>query len=221
MFYRKFFIASFRQLLRRHHLLRAKEVLCLIAFFSLASCAASISGSISPYIEPESDGVPVSARRFFVTATFTDGDIGGVVGGDAKCQSEADSAGLNRTYRAVISVTSSSAISRLGAEGKVYLKVGDNFELLAESVGVLLQTPTLRTAKFTVNGDAISGSAPVYTGMEVGGGIAADNCQDFTGTGGISTWGDPATKNSNFVRNGLTTPCNLPLRLYCISGQDL
>ena len=50
----------------------------------------------------------------FVTSTTHTGNLGGLAGADAVCQARATAAGLAGTYRAWLSTTSVSAISRLG-----------------------------------------------------------------------------------------------------------
>src|SRR5205823_203503 len=60
----------------------------------------------------------------FVTSTSYDGNLGGLTGGDAKCQARAVAAGLAGTYKAWLCSGSTSAASRLS-----HLSTGDYVRL--------------------------------------------------------------------------------------------
>jgi hypothetical protein len=58
---------------------------------------------------------PPAANIVFVTSTTSTANLGGIAGADSVCQARAQSAGLAGTYRAWLSTTTASAISRLGS----------------------------------------------------------------------------------------------------------
>ncbi|MBP7682692.1 MAG: hypothetical protein KBB95_12390 [Deltaproteobacteria bacterium] len=58
-------------------------------------------------------GSCIDARVVFVSSVATNGNLGGIAGADAFCQGLADNAGLGRTFRAWISLTTNAASSRI------------------------------------------------------------------------------------------------------------
>ena len=85
----------------------------------------------------DNDGVLTADHFLFVTATDQNGNLGGLSGADATCQAEADTAGLERCYKAVLGDTNSSAAARLidnGGALKSEAAVGKAGTLATEEV---------------------------------------------------------------------------------------
>lgn len=76
--------------------------------------------------------LPASGKKVFVTSTTYDGNLGGLSGADAKCQAQAEIAGLahSANFKAWLSDGSTDAISRLTGTGPWVrldgIKVADN-----------------------------------------------------------------------------------------------
>lgn len=60
----------------------------------------------------------ISSVRIFITSTSYTGDLGGLSGADAKCQTQANAAGLGGTWKAILSSTTVDARTRLGVRKK-------------------------------------------------------------------------------------------------------
>jgi hypothetical protein len=58
---------------------------------------------------------PPAANIVFVTSTTSNANFGGIAGADNICQARAQAAGLAGTYRAFLTTSTASAVSRLGA----------------------------------------------------------------------------------------------------------
>ncbi len=168
-------------------------------------------------------------NRVFVTSTLQDGNLGGLVGADAICATQAATAGLPGSYVAWLSTSTENAISRLGtARGFVRID-GKPF---ANSTADILANRIFHPLSINESGaDVSSGISPgsstltVFTGTLGDGTVATGStCSDFGDTngsarrgevsGGPVTW--TARQNSN---------CSTVRRLYCFqvdhSGADL
>jgi len=78
---------------------------------------------------------PPASKKVFVTSTTYKGDLGGISGGDAKCQTRATAAGLSGTYKAWLSDSTHDAKDNLTSAGPWYrldgVKVADTKAALA------------------------------------------------------------------------------------------
>lgn len=70
-------------------------------------------------------GVFGDARRIFVTSTDYQGNLGGVAGADANCQTRADAASLGGTWRALISDSTTDARTRSTSRSTYVNMAGD------------------------------------------------------------------------------------------------
>ena len=163
-----------------------------------------------------------TGHRIFITDVTFKGDLGGIDGGDGKCQAIAADAGLTGKYVAWLSDSSSDAISRLSLDaGPLRLSTG---VLVAETVAELARTGP-RTSiivdergKSYVPGDCDGGLA-VWTGTLADGGAlrpyvdcgrwstSASSDAGVTGlVGGVgTTWSV-----------GCQRTCDVPAALLCI-----
>jgi hypothetical protein len=81
------------------------------------------------------DGIPTLSHRIFISSTKKNALRGGVSGMDGWCQGLASAAGLQRTYKAVVSTSTESVASRLVDLGPVYV--------LSQSLGSVKVAPSI------------------------------------------------------------------------------
>ncbi len=175
----------------------------------------------SPPAEPPPD-VPSGAHLIFVTADTYPGDLGGLTGADAVCQFSANAASLPGTWKAVLSDTGTSAASRLQSTGEVFNMLGQR---IAPNLSALWLTSILElehSVQFDQNGETTwQGIRHAWTGTEVDGTSAYDNCNNWTSNdpvnyeGGI---GDFTRTTSLWIKDA-RFDCDQAFPLYCINGQ--
>ena len=146
----------------------------------------------------------------WVSSTSTDGDIGGVNGATAICETDASSsapiAGL--THRAVIATSANDPSNYFSNNPPVQRPDGtvitDAYAEFFDNVGI----------SSSVNGVDIS----FWTGLENNGAVSTDNCTAWTGTGGNGQTGK-GNENSDSDRFSYTVfGCNTgTVRILCIS----
>lgn len=137
----------------------------------------------------------------FVTSTTYTGDLGGLLGADLKCQTQAVAARLPGTYKAWLSDSTVDASQRLTHSNLSYVrvdgvKIAENWNALVGSGGSILNKLNL-----TEFGDAIPVGDSVWTATNYPGvktGCWPDNpscgafCQDWTvSASGIAMVGNP------------------------------
>jgi hypothetical protein len=147
----------------------------------------------------------------FVTSTTQTGNLGGLAGADAICQTRAANAALSGTYRAYLSTSGSDALLRIDRAGG-WTRVDG--------------LPVANTAEDFANGRFMYPLRITESGVDVGDSVAmtATNaglydgsgaCNDFTATAGSVFAGTPAAQSSMFSTFS-TTACSSPSRLYCL-----
>lgn len=191
------------------------RILTLFLLFLLAACGAREDGEAT-----ETDGVTIGQHRIFVTSATYDGNLGGLTGADAKCDSVAKAAGLELTYKAILSDSSTNAKARLAITGQVVVvDSNDNVEVIAASTTDFWGAQSadlLMTVNINESGGTITGKTP-WTGTSSEGAYALYGCNDWTkasnssGTIGSIDHTDDRWIDSDFV------PCGNSNPLYCIS----
>jgi hypothetical protein len=170
-------------------------------------------------------------RRVFVSSQLYSGNLGGVAGGDAKCQALADAANLGGTYLAWLSTTSAAAPSRFhGALNWAYvLPTGT---IIANNLAELLASGPKKqidiTEKMTQGpaGTASFMCAVSATGIVVwtdtldsgviasGTQVGFDDCTGWTSEGADNTFvGDAGTTNAWSAQ--CQAHCSGMAALYC------
>jgi hypothetical protein len=90
----------------------------------LLSCSAEVEGPVNTdgFADGFADGIDLSSHRLFISSTTTNGLIGstGLSGADAFCTSLAQSAGLKREYRALLSTVALNLKDRFTSTAAVY-----------------------------------------------------------------------------------------------------
>lgn len=184
------------------------------ACFATAQCASNLFCAT----------VCVTPKRVFASsATFTGGQIGGLAGGDAKCQSAADAAGLGGTYRAWLSDATGSPASRFVQSSTPYLRV-DN--VLIANDWADLTDGTLNAPISVTETKGVAASEPicdgathwVFTNTTKFGTLnsASLSCSNWTSDVGGSGWGNLVDTFASWT-DGCTGGnfCNKRTPLYC------
>jgi hypothetical protein len=155
----------------------------------------------------------------FVSSTASDSNLGGLAGADEQCQGLAEAAGLDGTFMAILSDSTTSARERLGLSGPVVLL--DGTPVAAGPAGLWDGTIRVPIQLTETSGRVLSDV--VWTGTDADG--AADRSRGFCGdwgsapTGGAEAGRTDATDArwvSIYAAGPSTHACHEPSRLYCI-----
>lgn len=187
----------------------------------------AISNPSSPQPTPTSPP-QASAKRVFVTSTTYNGNLGGLVGADAKCQAGADSANLGGTWKAWLSDSNTSANSRLTHNSGPYKRldgvtVADNWADLIDG--------NLQNSIGTTETGSIIGGWYVWTFTSLDGETLINknsyNCHNWTTAGSALDNDLGIVGNNGYTNEGWTTsllnpPCtgnyqvsSPNIHLYC------
>lgn len=160
-----------------------------------------------------SDGEEVLGTAF-VTSTTQDGDLGGLAGADAICESLASAAGIGAGYRAWLSTSTVDARDRI-VDGPYVRTDG---ALVA--FGTTDLTDGTLFNPISLDESALPVSSEVWTGTSQAGQATSDTCLDWQSSGeNIGSFGASLSSDSNWTENfaGL---CLLPIRShYCFGGR--
>lgn len=165
----------------------------------------------------QSQGECVVPLRVFVTSQTYQGNLGGLVGADAKCQSLTTAAGLSGNFKAWLSESSASAKARFNVKDLSYYLVSG--EKVAENFADLIDGSLDRPIDHDEKGAEVDpyASWTAWTGTE-GRGLAVVNlCSNWT-TSSSQKAGEVGNININdsFVWTAFdAVPCNQSNRLYC------
>ncbi len=172
-------------------------------------------------------GVPGDFRRVFVTSTTYSGNLGGLSGADAKCQTRAQAAGLSGTYKAWLSTSGAngSPATRFARATVPYRLV--NGALIANDWSDLvdgrLSAPIDRTELGT---SPTATSAPcttttplavVFTATRVTGEalVGVDQtCAAWTSSTGLASFGSTGTNLAPWTA-GCSGGCSFVAALFC------
>lgn len=150
-----------------------------------------------------------ASSRIFATAGVYNGNLGGLVGADAICQTEATGLGYSGTWKALLSTNALNARDRLTLVYPV-VRASDGEVVAATN----LWSGTLAAAPVTSNFNT------AWTGTASAGDKYGTNfCDNWTnGTIGYGSEIGGYTQNTNgsWIANGFGT-CNITNNLYCVS----
>lgn len=145
----------------------------------------------------------------FLTATLYSGNMGGLSGADAICQTAADAAGRPGVYKAILSTTTQDAKDRLTVIHPV-VRVSDNTAIAASNFWTQGMEDQPRTA---TNGAAYGDH--YWSGTTTGGTKHTDTCSDWTSDSGNGKTSSSAV-GSTFAGGGSPISCALTRRLACL-----
>lgn len=157
----------------------------------------------------------------FVTSTNSTGNLGGLTGADAVCQTRAAAAALPdaSTYKAWISTSTTDAVDRFQHLGPVIRPDGIK---IAHSLEDMVDGQLLASINLTGTGVYLGHSA-AWTGSDASGQLSGASCDDWTSnSAGITTWSG-ATDGSDLtwtMQWGLYCNSVLP-RLYCVGDSSV
>lgn len=117
-----------------------------------------------------------SVKYIFVTSNPTPSNMGGLAGADGICTTYAQAGGLTGTFKAFLSDSTQSAMTRLSNVGPWYL-VGTN-TIAANNLASLATTPATDIL-IDQNGNTLTGGTTAWTGTTMGGGVG-DHCQNWS-----------------------------------------
>ncbi|MEM6989422.1 MAG: MopE-related protein [Myxococcota bacterium] len=176
-------------------------------------------GDVCATAEACEEGECVAARRVFVRAATTSGDLGGYDGADALCQASADAAGLGGVFRAFLGGPT-PGLDRLEHPDVPFVRldgvrVADDWEDLVDGG---LHNPLDRDETGAVVGGL------VWTGMPqvIGSLLSNDHCNGWTyagtGCGGVSPCGaaGEAASVAEEWDGYFIYQCDAQHRLYCL-----
>lgn len=178
----------------------------------------------------ELSGTPSNFSSAFITSSAYNGNLGGLTGADAKCQTAADTAGIGGTWKAWISDSGTSASSRLRHGAAPYKML--NGSTLATNWSTLADSSMTIAFNITEYGTAVTGQPYGWTNTRGDGSIArastAVTCNNWTSSTGSGAYGftgsldETWTAFMNYNRftgwTPSTSPCNISggYHLYCI-----
>ncbi len=191
-------------------------------------------GPVSPAVCPPSPDKNI----VFVTSTKYQGNLGGLAGADAKCQARADAAGLQGTFKAWLSDSTTHAKDRLVNSPNPYVRTDG--ALISDSWGAgfsfVCPVDQFQCFSFEVHLQPInvnefgqvvrelSGNGVVWTGtnpdgqMFPGGGGPESFCQDWTSNSQdfSGRFGYMYEMKGNWTGQNLAFACVLSYPLYCV-----
>jgi hypothetical protein len=150
--------------------------------------------------------------RAFVSSITHSGNLGGVAGADALCNTLATTAKLGGTYRAWVSVTGADAIDHVTSTGPWHLVTG---ELVAPNKAML----TSGSLKHLIDKDEKGATPPLaedrtWTATGANGRYVGPDCAQWTGAGsGLA--GEARNNNAGKWTDLASEACASVNRIYC------
>ena len=170
-----------------------------------------------------------TAGKIFVTASSSTGDLGGIAGADAKCQSDTNKPADGRTYKALISVnTGTAATSRIactsancttgGAGEHTDWVLKDNTPYTRTDGTAITTTSALGLFNFNLTIPIKDSLQVAWTGLVADFTPKASHCVRWTSAAGGSDGGSGIVNQqaSNAIDGGETTCSHSSALLYCI-----
>ncbi len=196
---------------------------CEIAALGLPEGLADCNGNNVPDIcdVTLADGVAANEHRVFVTSTTHNGNLGGLAGADAICQTLADAAGLTLDYVAIMSDSTTDANDRITLNGgPIYIFDSQGTRYAVKANGNLWDGQNLnRAINLSENGSPVSAS--VWTGTQVNGTRAMHHCDTWTDELGdyVGQRGSSISSGTQWIDGGFTN-CAILTSLYCVSQSN-
>ena len=157
----------------------------------------------------------------FVTSTTYDGNLGGLAGGDAKCQARAAAVGLPGTFRAWLSGNALDASSRFDPSAGPYRLV--NGTTIATSLTDLTDGTLAAPIDLTESGVFVENMAQtlVWTATKADGTSFGQTCSTTASSADWSTTAARTMAGSSTASDASWTflavePCATFLHLYCV-----
>jgi hypothetical protein len=214
--------------MRKHWLLTMSVVLGM----TLVGCLDSNDSSGSKpdddkddgTIAVTTDGVGENEHRIFVTSTSENAGFGGATGGNTWCQGLASAAGLERTYKAMLSTTDNDMIDLIASNGGiVYIFSDDSTRIkVADSLEDMFLGDILANVNYTDEYSTYTGQ--VWTGSNADGTFdsAGNNCANWAASDASANgaqMGEAGGSLSETIESTTNTSvgCNNSHPVYCVS----
>jgi cysteine-rich repeat protein len=163
------------------------------------------------------------SKRVFVSSMMYDGNLGGLMGADAKCQALADAANLAGTYMAWISTDQGSPSTRFTHSNTAYTLVDGTTQIAANWNALIdgnLDAPINKTETGGVppvgnTSCAGGGFTTVWSATSTNGTLSGNSCTNFTSTQGGGLWGQAGQTNSSWTSWCSGGICTWTSPIYC------
>ncbi len=154
-----------------------------------------------------------SERRIFVTNTVQTAALGGIVGADALCATQAGGAGLGGNFKAWLSTISSSVADRLSHDGGPFVRVDG--VIVADDWADLVDGALLASISLDAMGQPQAGDT--WTGtLATGASYPNSDCAGFTSGSVDSALCGSITSTTLTWTENIVPACSSTLRLYCV-----
>jgi hypothetical protein len=167
-------------------------------------------------------GTAVTSMRVFITSTAYTGNLAaagqasdGLSGADALCNRAAQASLKGGTWKAWLSTSSSSALSRIQDVGPWYQELADGSVVRTFNNKANLSTAPLVPLAYDENGAQLYG-VEYWTGTATGGGVSGNTCGAFT-SASSSGWGTTGTSGQPTAgwTDSSSRYCDEAARLLC------
>ncbi|KKR46261.1 MAG: hypothetical protein UT82_C0016G0002 [Parcubacteria group bacterium GW2011_GWB1_40_14] len=166
----------------------------------------------------------------FVTSTTYNGNLGGLSGADAKCQTRASAAGLSGTWRAFLGDETIGPKERLFHSTNPYARMDDvsianNWTDLTDGT---LNAPINITEFGTATTNTSDGGFPVVFTSAVQDGskypVPNNTCNDWSSSSATNAAGGSANESASgwvsYISGGMCNGINYPGALYCFKQES-
>ncbi len=157
-------------------------------------------------------GAAAQTSRVFVSSTTTNGNMGGLAGGDAICDAQASAASLGGTWVAWLSTSTVDAKDRLAPGSGPFVRAAGTPGTIANDLADLTDG-TLGVAVLNdESGNPVN--TDVYTGTNTNGTKSTFICNDWTDNLGTALFGLTNASGASWTDN-FDFACNPQRPLYC------
>ena len=168
----------------------------------------------------------VAQKFIFVSSMMYTGNLGGLVGADAKCQMLAQAASLPGTYMAWLSDATGSPSTRMTKATVPYvrpdgMKVANNWTDLTDNSLIMAVNMTETKGAVPIGNTSCAGGGfkTVWTNTTPAG-LANNNalysCTNWTSVNGSSAWGKADDANTNWSQWCTGGVCSWNSPIYCV-----
>ena len=165
-------------------------------------------------MDPPQPPAPTEYNVVFVTSSAVHADFGGLEQADEICRQHARDAGLQGTFVAWLSTSTTDALSRLqGARGWVRT---DGLPFADEADEVIFDS--FYPPALDEYGEHVGLDARPWSGTRFDGSRDEDTCEDWTSQAASAVQGTPQAGVTGWIV-GIVAPCSEPAPLYCF-GSD-
>jgi len=156
----------------------------------------------------------INYKYIFITNSVYNGNLGGFKEADAKCQQEAEEAGLPGEYKAWLFVSNIPA-KRFIHSAKPY-KLPDN-----TTVASTFSDLTAGNLQNPINKNAFGNAIDLTTSSFAWTGSAMNNCNDWQSNDATESGvvGDPTKTDTSWKKTDSTRTCDAAFHLYCLQNK--